>query len=721
MAEEKEPVDIKNSILWRIYVIMLISIIGAVVIILRIGSVQYFEGANLIAKSDEKRIKKIALKSNRGNILSENGGLLATTLPYYTVGWDPKVVSQEIFDQYVDSLALCLAQYIDNKLTPGAYSEKLREARLRIGEGQNYMFIRNNISFLELEHMRTFPIFNLGAEKSGLVAKQKNERQYPFGILANRTIGYRVNDDWVGLEQSFNDDVLQGNKEGDSIEVKNIGNGIQVPVEDLSDIEPKAGKDIVTTLDINIQDVAEKALMQSLKKHRAISGCIVVMEVATGKIKAIANLGTVDKENYFEFKNYAAGEPVEPGSTFKLAAMMALFEDGYVKPSDTINLSLGQAKFYDERMEDASYHGLNQTNVRKAFEISSNVGVAKLTNKYYNHSKSAQRQFINRLEQFNLHKSTQIELKGEKIPTLGSPDDPQKWSGVSIPWKSIGYEVALTPLQLLTFYNAVANNGKMMKPYLVSEIRAYGSTEKKFKPVVIKRRIAKESTIQYAKEILFDVIQGSKGTAKDIRTQQYNIAGKTGTAIMNIKEHKRKNVPKRYRGSFVGFFPAEKPVYSCIVVINDSESGWYGGTVAAPVFREVADYCYSHNIQAHDPINLEPTVYTDKLLPDAQIGYKPELLNLMKELNMPYDDKSGTQWVMGRVANDTINLLTRNIQQEVVPNVKLMGLRDAIYLLENLGLRVKAVGHGKVISQNIPPGRSIKSIRSRTIILTLKE
>lgn len=717
MAEEKEPVDVKNSILWRVYVIMLISILGAVVVILRIGSVQYFEGAELIAKSDEKRIKKIALKSNRGNILAENGSLLATTLPYYTVGWDPKVVSQEIFDKYVDSLALCLAQYIDNELTPGAYSEKLREARLRIGEGQNYMFIRNNITFLELEHMRTFPIFNLGKKKGGLIANQKNERQYPFGILAHRTIGYKVNDNWVGLEQYFNDDVLQGNKEGDSIEVKHIGNGIQVPVEDLSDIEPKAGKDIVTTLDINIQDIAEKELMKSLKKHRALSGCIVVMEVATGKIKAIANLGTADRENYFEFKNYAAGQAVEPGSTFKLAAMMALFEDGYAKPTDTVNLSLGQAKFYDERMEDASYHGLNQTNIKKAFEISSNVGIAKLTNKYYNHSKDAQQQFINRLEQFNLHKLSNIELKGEDSPTLGSPDNTQTWSGVSIPWKSIGYEISLTPLQLLTFYNAVANDGKMMKPYLVSEVRAYGSTEKKYKPKVITRRIAKESTIEYAKEILFGVVQGTKGTAKDIKTKQYNIAGKTGTAIMNIKEHKRRNVPKRYRGSFVGFFPAEKPVYSCIVVVNDSETGWYGGTVAAPVFRQVADYCYSHNIQAHDPINLDPAVYTDKLLPDVQIGYKPELLSLMKELDMPHEDKSGTAWAVGRVANDTINVLTRNIQKDVVPNVKLMGLRDALYLLENLGLRVKTVGHGKVISQSVQAGRSLKSVRSITLYL----
>ena len=723
MAKGKGIVDLENSILWRVYIVMFISIVSSTIILLRIGSIQYFEGEELIRRSNQNRIRKVVLKSNRGNILAEDGSLLATTIPYYTVGWDSKVVSQEVFDTYVDSLALYLSRYIDTQFTPGAYSEKLMQARLRTGQGQNYMFIRNNVSYLELEHMKTFPIFNLG-KKGGLIAKQKNERQYPFDLLAHRTIGYQVNDQWVGLEEYFDDKGLQGASGKDSIEVRNIGSGIQIPIRDLSYLETRVGKDIVTTLDINIQDVAEKALMESLQKYKAVSGCAIVMEVKTGKIKAIANLGTTDKKNYFEFKNYAVGEAVEPGSTFKLATMMALFEDGHISPSDTINLSLGKATFYNERMEDASPHGLTRVSVQKAFEISSNVGIARLANKYYNKSKQAQENFISHLEQFNLHKKTEIQLtldEKQASPKLGSPAD-ETWSGLSIPWKSIGYEVELTPLQLLTIYNAVANDGKMMKPYLVNEIRAYGNTEKLYEPQMVDRRIASKKTIRYAKEILSSVVQGQKGTAKHIRANQYNIAGKTGTAIINIKAHKRRNVPKRYRGSFVGFFPAEEPVYSCIVMVNDSESGWYGGTVAAPVFRKIADYCYVHNVHTHKPFNKkEEIVYTNAILPDFQVGYKPELLSLMKALDMPYEDKShSSSWAVGCVANDTINLLTRNIRKDVVPNVKLMGLRDALFLLESLGLNVKLEGekrYGKVAAQSVPPGTSLKSVRSISLYL----
>ncbi len=490
-----------------------------------------------------------------------------------------------------------------------------------------------------------------------------------------------------------------------------------MPVNDISKIEPRAGKDIVTTINVDIQDVTERALLKTLQENEADHGCAIVMEVATGEIKAIANIGfNEDRTQYWEDYNYAVGERVEPGSTFKLAAIMALMEDGYVKLDDTVNLNNGKWKFYDEDMEDAAYHGMYLTTIEKAFEMSSNVGIAKLTNKFYNGTIDQQKAFINRLDEFVLTKPTSVEIDGERDPFIKDPNH-EDWSGISVPWMSIGYELELSPLQLLTFYNAVANQGQMMKPQIVKEIRAYGDLVEAFEPTVVKRRIASPETLKMATHLLTRVVAGKRGTAHSIHTTQYQIAGKTGTSIMNYKAHKERKEPKRYRASFAGFFPAEKPVYSCIVVVTNPRKGLYGGRVAAPVFREIADYCYAVATNTHERTNNGDVVYTDATLPRLQVGEKQDLKYLMDYLNMPYVDQSTTNWAAGLVENDSLTLLTRNIQEDVVPNVVGMGLKDALYLLENRRLRVRVVGVGKVKSQSVKPGRSIRSVQTITLVL----
>lgn len=727
-----KPVDVKNAILWRIYVVMLITIIAALVIVLKIGKVQYLDGDELRIKAESIYIALRPVEAPRGNILSESGSLLATSLPYFKLHFDTKVVPKDTFMRYVDTLASCLAKYVDNEYTVGAYRDRLTAAR---EAGHRYFPIRKNVGYLELEKIKQFPLFNKGGQyKSGLIIDKMSKRQYPFKMLAHRTIGYirsyeKVNAQGekikdangvpvvdtvrVGLEEAF-DHVLSG--EETLKPMKCIGSNIWVPLTDMSEIEPKAGKDVVTTLDVNIQDITEEALLKTLQKNQADHGCAIVMEVATGEIKAIANIGfNKERTTYWETKNYAIAEAAEPGSTFKLATMMALFEHGYVKPSDTVNLNKGRIEFYEESMEDASYHGLTNTSILKAFELSSNVGVARLANKYYNKDKASQKKFIEYLRGLNFEMS-KLGFSGEGSSFIKDPEY-RDWSGITIPWMSIGYESYLTPLQTLNLYNTIANNGQMMKPHIVKEIRAFGKVEQRFRPEIINRNLVSEKTISYIKQLLESVVAGKSGTAKNIKPEHYSIAGKTGTAIINYKAYKDRGVAKKYRSSFAGYFPADKPIYSCIVVVTNPRVGFYGGRVAAPVFKEIADKCYSKVIDVHNAINDTTATYVGRKMPDLQVGFKDDFKELLDVLEMPYKDASTTRWAVSRVQQDSLSLMTRNIQDKIIPNVVGMGLRDALFLLENRNIRVKVRGAGKVKSQSIKPGRSVNEAHTIELVL----
>ncbi len=699
--------NIKNEVLVRVYAVAALVVFVAVVIFGRLYQISVVQASKWRAKSDSLYVKIVDAPSQRGNILADDGSLLATSLPFFDVHWDAKAegLTEDIFNPAaVDSLAWFLSTYIDQQYTPGAYRDWLVDLRNAPDDtrGIRYIPIAKDLPYNKALLIKTFPIFREGRYRGGFIMEQKPRRERPFKLLAQRTIGYtREGALPVGLEGSFYN-VLEG-RPGKQLMIRVPGD-LYIPVDDLAEIEPEAGDDVVTTLDINVQDVAENALLKACQTHNADHGCAIVMEVKTGKIRAMANIGRTP-EGWWETYNYAIGERVEPGSMFKLASFMAMMEDDYIDDFDQpIPVYKGKVKIYDEELVDAEPHGLDTMTVKQIFAHSSNVGTATMVQNFY--GKGNADKFVQHLRDFGLDLSTGIEVGGEETPIIKNPNDPKsEWSGTTLPWMSIGYELLLTPLQLLTFYNAVANNGRMMKPYIVQRTERYGEPIREFNPSVVKRSIASAGTIKKAKELLKAVV--SEGTARKIRSDNIVLAGKTGTAQLNYHKFKAsKGI--RHQAGFCGFFPADDPVYSCIVVISEPERGGYhGAEVAAPVFRAIADKCFAMKTEMHEPINLKkPEKLKTSQLPSYDAGSSADMVNSLKWLGIDYfeEDKLPDWTVIKAERGDSLMLLSRNISDKTVPSVIGMGLKDAIYLLENRGCRVKVSGVGKVRRQSLAPG-----------------
>ena len=563
--------------------------------------------------------------------------------------------------------------------------------------------------------MAQFPLFNLGRFRGGFIAEKKSQRDRPFRMLARRTVGYISGERKIGLEGAFNQH-LSG-EPGQQLMIRvDKSDDIWLPLEDLTQIEPKNGLDVRTTIDINLQDITESALLRAMQAHDADWGSAILMEVKTGAIKAIANIGREGDAGFDEIYNYSIASNTEPGSTFKLASIMALLEDGFVALDDTINIEKGTTQFYEETMEDSNpeSYKIDSTSVQHAFEISSNVGIAKLVSMYYgektklNQDEGAAR-FIKRLKQFNLNIPTGIEIEGEANPYIKEAySDEDLWSGTTLPWMAIGYELQITPIQLLAFYNAVANNGTLMQPYLVSSIESFGKPIEQYLPTVLKKQIASPSTIQAAQILLEGVVEN--GTAHKLKSEEYRFAGKTGTAQINYQRFSTGTRVGGYQASFAGYFPAENPKYTCIVVIyNPRQNGFYGSDVAGPVFREIADKAFSAKVDLHRPLNFIPKPkLVNQTMPNMNIGEKSDFVAILKQLNISYFDESNTEFGVVSTEGDSLLLLPRNIQEDVVPNVIGLGLRDALYLLENKGLEVEVNGFGKVIKQSLPAGAQVK-------------
>jgi cell division protein FtsI (penicillin-binding protein 3) len=703
--------NIKNEVLLRVYLVAA-GVVGiAFAIFLRLFQISVKDAPKWEAKSDSLYVKWVDAPSQRGNILADDGSLLATSLPFFDIHFDAKAegLTQEIFNvQATDSLGWLLSTYVDQQFTPGAYTgwlRRLRDSTDSKARGIRYVPIAKELSYAKAMMIKNFPIFREGRYKGGFILEQKNRRERPFKILAQRTIGYtREGALPVGLEGSFNN-VLEG-KEGKQLMIRVPGD-VYIPVNDLAEIEPEAGDDIVTTLDINIQDIAENSLLSACQTHNADHGCAIVMEVKTGKIRAMANIGRTP-DGWWETYNYAVGERVEPGSMFKLATFMALMEEGALKDFDEkIPVYGGKVKIYDEELVDAFPHGLDSMSIRQVFAQSSNVGTATLTQRYF---KANPNLFIEHLRDFGLNLPTDIEVGGEELPIIKDPKNPKsEWSGTTLPWMSIGYELLLTPMQLLTFYNAVANNGRMMKPYIVQRTERYGELLKEFQPTVVKRNIASKATIDKANELLREVVLN--GTAKKILPEHYSIAGKTGTAQLNYhKFNASKGI--RHQAGFCGFFPANDPYYSCIVVISEPERGGYhGAEVAAPVFRAIADKCYAMKAELHSPINKNaPNKLTTAQLPSFDAGAAKDMNESLQWLGLNYfieDEarKASGEWsVLVAEKGDSLMQKNRIISDKSVPSVIGMGLKDAIYILENRGCRVRVEGVGKVRRQSLAVG-----------------
>lgn len=716
--------DIKNEVLYRVYVLLFGIIVPVAVVLLgRTVEIGYIQGEKWRERGDSLYVKYRPIEAERGNILSTNGSLLATSIPFFDIYMDPNStgMSEEDFQNNLDSLAYCIATYVDNTYTVGGFRDYLLRKR---EEGARYLPIKKKVTYSEKKFIEQFPLFNLGRMKGGFIAQKRSERRRPFGLLAQRTVGYiRKGAKPVGLEGYFNEEL--GGKVGKQLMVKvDDDNDIWIPIDDLSVVEPKSGSDLVTTIDINLQDITEEALLRAMNHHDADWGTAVLMEVETGAIRAIANLGRT-KEGWWETYNHAVGTAVEPGSTFKLASIMALLEDGYVDLQDSINIEKGKTQFYDEEMVDASpfSFSIDTTSVQRAFEISSNVGIAKMVNQHYGASNelnkgAAAAHFIKKLRDFNLHLPTGIEIEGEANPYIKEAyNSEDQWSGTTLPWMSIGYELKITPLQLLTFYNAVANNGRMMKPYLVSDIQRFGEPVQTFKPTVVKRELASRATIARAQHLLERVVED--GTAYKLKTEDYRFAGKTGTAQINYRRTSERTRIGGYQASFVGYFPAEQPKYSCIVMINNpKKNGFYGGEVAGPVFREIADKCFSAKVELHEPYNRRTQQpLAENELPAYDIGAVEDLQTVLQYFNLPFSGRPATTLAVIEPRADTLRMQDRRLPEKQVPNVVGMGLRDAVYALENRGLNVKTDGFGKVVRQSIIPGTEI---RGQEILLTLR-
>lgn len=704
--------EIKKDILWRVYLIYFIICLLGVAIISKVAIIQFSEGDEWRAKAESFSTRFFDIEAVRGNIYDANGSLLATSLPYYETGIDVNTepITNEIFEKHVDSLAICLSNLFNDK-TAKEYKRMLRKARAK---GDRWLVLQKNVSYPDLQKMKKFPLLRRGKNRGGFVYLQTNKRERPFQFLAARTIG-KLNENGTGksygLEVAYND-YLQG-VNGHRV-MQRIAGGVWRPIETDNEIEPQDGSDIVSTIDINVQDVAENSLLNCLKKHGASHGCLVLMEVKTGEVKAIANLTRNKKDTsiYFENLNYAVGVATVPGSTFKLPSLIAAMEDFNVSLNEVVDIGNGECEYYGSKVRDSHPPKESKVNVQRVFEESSNVGVTKIITKYY--SKNPQK-YIDRLHSMGLGNALGISIPGEADPYLKNTSD-KTWSKISLPWISYGYESRITPLQILAFYNAVANNGKMVKPIFVKEVRKRGKTTKVFEPEVINPSICSEATIEKAKKMMEGVVLN--GTAKSLRAADYQIAGKTGTAQMGMVNGKM-----TYQASFVGYFPADNPKYSCIVVISaPTGDSYYGGAVAGPVFKDVADKVYSTSLEIHKEINSSEEMFAAKI-PVTKTGSSNEVayvLNALKVKVSPSD--SNSEYVSTSIIDSTsIKLTAKNLQENlkkgIVPNLVGMTARDAFYLLENNGFHVKIIGSGSVSKQSIAAGEPFK--KGTSIILEL--
>ena len=667
--------DHQKSILTKFYIVAAFMTLLFSLIIFRVIDIQYLQGNKYRKISKDLTRKPFAIEANKGNVYASDGNLLATSMSKFTIRMDVMSVDVKIFDRDVVKLSRNLANFLGKP--PNFFEKKLRNARK---SKNRYILIAKDIGYNDYMKMKQFPIFKLGVYKGGFIAEHKTVRAHPIGKIAERTIGYHDNRGDAGIEGAFID-YLKGE---DGLRWKQkIAKGQWKPINDVNEKEPVQGYDVVTTLDVNIQDITHHALLRQLEYFEADHGCAVVMETATGEIKAISNLGRTSAGKYYEKRNYAVWEAHEPGSTFKLASLMAALDDKMIDTSTVVDTEKGRIFIHGKRVEDSQRGGYGEISAARVFEVSSNVGIVKLIREHYDDKPE---KFLDHLKDYGLTNKIGLPIKGEGKPIVYYPGKPG-WNKISLEWMSWGYSIAVTPLQTLMLYNAVANNGEMVKPRFIKELRKENRIKKSFQKEVINPQIATPETIKKLKKVLENVVE--KGTANNIYSSNFSMAGKTGTAKKYVGRHVNKKGDtiaggysnKRYVASFAGFFPADLPKYSCIVVIHDplKKKGYYGATVAAPVFKEIAQ-----------------KIYTTTSVDD----------DLVKE-------KFSSQ----KIGDQYSSFYNKIKNTETIPNVIGMPAMDAVSLLENIGLNVKIKGIGKVKKQSIKKGTLIK--KGATIILNL--
>ena len=658
----------------RLYLVAGALFVFSMCIVLKLANIQMVKGDDYKELALNKTEKMFTIEPNRGNLYSHDGSLLAASVPKYEIRFDAKTVSTENFQKYVPALSDSLATLFGK---PSSYYRQLfRKAR---ANGNRYKLIARNVDYLDYVKIKQFPLFELGPYKGGFIETHKVVREYPLGKMAARSIGYEKVDEngyytRVGMDGAFGELYLRG-KEGKRLKQK-IAKGQWKPVGLDNIVEPQDGRDVVSTIDINIQDIAHYALLGQLEKYKADHGSVVVMETKTGEIKAISNLGRTSEGKYYEKLNYAVGESHEPGSTFKLMSLIAALEDKVADTSTVIDTERGRYRVYDRTVRDSRWGGYGEVSLAKAFAVSSNTAFAKLIHENYQEKPE---QFVERLMNMDLHKELGLPIVGEGEPVLRYPGD-KGWSGISLAWMSYGYEVSMTPLQTLAFYNAIANDGVFIKPKLIKSVREGNKVIKEFNKEVVNPSICSKETVEKVQQLLKDVVEKEYGTGHGLYSPEFSMAGKTGTCQKN---YVAKDPDKLgYISSFVGYFPADNPKYSCIVVIHepDKSVGYYGADVSGPVFKSMAQKIHT----------ISPIV--DEVDDDM-----PKLEELEKDYEQYF----------AKVQKD----------YDKVPNLKGMCGMDAISLLENLGIQVEVKGNGKVQNQSVKHGTDIQGVTK--IILEL--
>lgn len=706
--------EIKNDILWRVYVCFLGIVLLGVLIIGRAFYIQQVQGEFWRDMGKSLQLKYLPIEAERGSIYSEDGNMLSTSIPVFDIYVDfaadgLREKQGKRFKDNVDSLSISLASLFNDKST----AEYKKQLQLAYKNKDRYYSLKKKISFDEYRALRSFPLVRLGRNKSGFIVDTRDKRINPYVLLANRTIGLSRLDRKknVGLELTY-DSLLRG-VSGQRL-MRYVG-GSYMPVMG-SELDPVNGKDLVTTLDTYIQDVAENALMKMLVDNNSTHGTAIVMETATGKIKAIANLGKQPDGTYLEDLNYGIAKATEPGSVFKLATLLCLLEDKLVRAESIVDCELGSKSFYGLRIKD-SHLGAGNITVKEAFMRSSNVAFAKLADQFYHDDPN---KFIGHLQRFRLNKMTGIEIVASSgKPTIKTPAN-RSWSKTTIPYMAHGYEELVTPLHMLMLYNAVANNGKMMRPYLVNAIRDYGVDIKIIEPEVLVEKICSDETLAQAKECLKAVVDSVHGTGHRILFDSaYSISGKTGTAVTALDNKGYNKGNKIYQASFIGFFPSEKPMYTMAVVIQNSRESKkiYGADVSGTVFKEISDRIYSRFI-ANNKMNIIPAVDSSLY---SSYGMKNDYQSIFSYMNINYKDSApGGYWRNMSMQNNGASLFIVGSSLDkarITPDVTGMGLKDAVYMLENKGLIVEAKGRGRVLNQSLIAGTNFTKGQKISLML----
>lgn len=709
MAEKRNKIVLRFGIVYAIMIVLFLLVIG------KIFQLQFIEGDKWIEAGSRNFKSNIPVKANRGNIYSSDGRLLASTIPSYHLVMDTRVEALqknkgELFYQNIDSLSIALSNYFGDK-TSEQYTQMITRAyRQKVG---NLRIYPQRITYSQLKDVQKMPLFRMGRNRSGLMYNEYINREKPFGSLASRTIGdvylHEEKGAKNGLELYF-DDQLTG-KPGLASRVK-VANRWQENIQ----VEPTDGLDIISTLDVEIQDIAEKILVDSLKVFGAQEGYVIIMEVATGQIKAISNMYRLQSGEYAELKNGAVSDMVEPGSTFKVASYMALIDEGKAKPTDTINTGNGRFLFHNRSMNDHNHNkgGYGNITLAEAIHASSNIGISRAVVKAYGKDPG---KFIDKLYKMKLTEPLNIEIPGAAVASIKHPKTSKSWSAISLPWMTIGYETQIPPIYTLTFFNAIANNGKMMKPYLAKEIQRNGQVVKTFEPVVMSNAICKPATRTIVHETLLGVIEGKLGTARVAKSDYVRIAGKTGTALISKGREGYKSGGKQYQVSFCGYFPADEPLYSCIVIIREPKGIPSGGRMAGTVFRDIADRTMAMKTNANVVTLPVDSMQQHSIIPQIKNGNARNTSTVLNRLAIAHTN-SDAGWVLLQSNATKASATPMKLIANQVPDVRGMGARDAMFILGELGLKVQIAGRGKVVAQSFDPGSKLQ--KGSTIILSMQ-